>query len=596
MKTFLHSALLFFIAFIYCNSAYAQSPVYAQVSSKKVQVGVPFEYAIVISVSANGYLPPNLKDFDVVSGPNQSMSTQIVNGAVSTNITMSWGLVARKEGKYTIGPAVVTSGNTRYETNPVAIEAVKGAVTQSQGGNETAAAQGAGDHEVFIKAIPAKTKIYVGEQVTITYKLFSRLSVLGMKKYNPPVFDGFWTKRLETPGGVMQQEIVDGVAYQTVELDKYLLNANSDGKKVIKPTDGTFVIRKILANRKPRNIFEQFFGSQQYEDVEAVVKSNAVNIDVMPLPEAGKPADFNGAVGKLNWNVEASRTELKANEAFNLKITISGNGNFPLISAPQLNLPEEFESYNPKVVENNGSKTFDFLIIPRKEGEYVLNNLHFSYFNLETKKYVTLDAPEIKIRVWPGDAGSNEAQVYLPQNQIKETENDIRYIKKGNFQLTKTETEFFNSPTHIALMSGSVLLLLFALVGHKSYVRKNSDIVAVRERKAAGVAKKQLSRAEKLMNQNNKDGFYTEILTAINNYVSFKLNVPVAELSRDRIQAALTSRHVNPEQIVKLLSTIETSEYAKYAPGAVSGDLQQVYSDTVNLITNIEAQLARKNK
>jgi hypothetical protein len=328
--------------------------------------------------------------------------------------------------------------------------------------------------------------------------------------------------------------------------------------------------------------------------VEVTVKCNPVNIEILPLPEEGKPESFNGAVGKLNWSVETSRTSLKANDAFNLKINITGNGNFPLMSAPKLDLPESFETYNPKITENNNSKTFEYLVIPRQEGEFTLKNLNFSYFNLETKRYVTLTSPEVLIKVAAPDPNSTGAQVYQPQNQIKESENDIRYIKKGDFELTKTESEFFNSPMHLGFLSGSVLLLIFGLVARRNYIKNNSDIIAVKERKAAKVAHKQLSQAEKLMQQNKKDEFYTEVLTAINNYISFKLNIPVAELSREKMQEKLMQKNVNPELILKLLKTVETGEYAKYAPGAVSGDLQQVYKDTVSLITGIEGELNKK--
>jgi hypothetical protein len=415
-----------------------------------------------------------------------------------------------------------------------------------------------------------------------------------MKKYDPPTFDGFWAKRIEIPSTAGQQEVIDGVAYVTAEVDKHLLYANSDGKKTLKPAEMTYIVRRMVANKKPRNIFEQFFGGQQYQDVEVTVKCNPVNIDILPLPEEGKPESFNGAVGKLNWSVEASKTSLKANDAFNLKITITGNGNFPLMSAPKLNLPESFETYNPKITESNNSKTFEYLVIPRDEGEYALKDLNFSYFNLETKKYVTLTSPEILIKVSAPDPNSTGAQVYQPQNQIRESENDIRYIKKGDFELTRTDEEFFNSPAHLGFLSGPVLMLILGLVARRNYIKNNSDIIAVKERKAAKVARKQLSQAEKLMNENKKDEFYTEVLTAINNYISFKLNIPVAELSREKMQEKLLQKSVNPELILKLLKTVETGEYAKYAPGAVSGDLQQVYKDTVSLVTGIEGELNKK--
>lgn len=597
MNSILHRYFLVAITMLFSFTSFSQAPVYSQVSSKKVQVGVPFEYAIVITISANNYSPPSFKDFDIISGPNQSSSTQWVNGVVSQQMTLSWGLVAKKEGKYTIGPAVVNGGNQRHETNSIAIEVTKGAVqagTPQNTSEDPKFSNKVSGGDVFIRTSVSKNKCYLGEQVTITQKVYSRHQLVGFQKFNQPTYDGFYAMAQESSSkGQQAVENVDGVNYYTYELFRSVGIANKTGKISLTPIEGDVVVRK-QTNAKPRNIFEQFFGGGGYEDVPVNTKSKPMTVEVLPLPEENKPASFGGAVGQFNYKFEASKTELKANDAFNLKMYITGKGNLKLIDAPKLDLPEGFETYDPKITENGNSKTFDYLIIPRNEGQFTLDHLDFSYFDLTTKKYNTISPAEIKINVLPADPNSSNAQVYTPLNNIKETENDIRYIKKGNFELTKTETEFFNSFGHIALLSGSVLLLFIGLFIRNNYIKNNSDLVLVKERKAAKVAKKQLTNAEKLMLQNNKDGFYTEILTAINHYLSNKLNIPVSDLSREHIQKVLLEKHVDGQFIIKAISTIETSEYAKYAPGAVSGDLKGVYEDTIALITDLEEQLNKK--
>lgn len=593
--------IAFWIAILFSslllNGLRAQSPVYAQVSAKKVQVGVPFEYAIVITVGATNYAPPSFKEFDIVSGPNQSTSVQMSNTGMSTQITLSWGLVPKKEGKFTIGPAIINAGQQRYETNSITIEAVKGN-SQSSASNvpqdDPQYSNKVSGGDVFIKTGASKTKCYVGEQLTITQKVYSRHQIVGFQKYSQPSYDGFYSQAQESSSkGQQTIENVDGVQYYTYELFRSVCIANKTGKIQLSSIQGDVVVRK-QTNARPRNIFEQFFGNGGYEDVPVATKSKPFTIDVMPLPDEGKPEGFSGAVGQFSYKAEASRSELKANDAFNLKLTVSGKGNLKLVDAPKLNLPEGFESYDPKVVENGSSKTFDYLIIPRNEGEFVLKDLDFSYFNLDTKRYVSLPASEIKIKVLPPDPNSTGAQVYTPLNQVKESENDIRYIKKGNFELAKSETEFFNSFIHILLLILPVLALAGALFLRRNHIKNNSNIALVKERKAAKVARKQLVHAEKLMQENKKDEFYTEVLTAINNYLSSKLIMPVSELSRENIQKTLAAKAVSTNYISKVISTIETSEYAKYAPGAVSGDLKTVYSDTVNLITELEEELNKK--
>ena len=591
------SRYILILLFLFVYNLHNAQTVYAQVSSKQVQVGVPFEYAIVINTNPNNYTPPSFKDFDIVSGPSQSQSTQWINGVTSFQITLSWGLVAKKEGKATISSAIVNAGSQRFETNAISLDVTKGAATQQQGtatNDDKAQYNKVSGSDIFIRTGISKSKCMVGEQITIIQKVYSRLPIVGFQKVNPPTYDGFYMQLLEsqTKGQIVPEDL-DGVRYQTYELFRHTCIANKVGKISLASAECDIVVRK-QTNAKPKNIFEQFFGAAGYEDRPVNAKSRTTTIEVVGLPEEGKPLSFSGAVGNYNYKVEASRTELKANDAFNLKMTVSGKGNLKLVDPPKPILPEGFETYDPKIIENANAKTFDYLVIPRSEGDYTLKDLDFSYYNLEAKKYITISPDPITIKVLPPDPNITGAKVFTPQNQVKASDNDIRYIKKGNFELVKTETEFFNSTTHIALIAFPILALLAGLIIRNRHIKNNSNLILVKERKAAKVAKKQLITAEKLMQQNNKDGFYTEILMALNNYVSNKLNIPIANLSQENIQKILTTKKVDEHINKKLITTLQTSEYAKYAPGAVSGDLQTVYKDTIDLITNLEEQLNKK--
>jgi hypothetical protein len=584
-------SVAFMLSALFCFDGNAQK-FYAQVNSKVVQVGQMFECAFIMSASSLSqaeFTAPNFKDFEVASGPNQSSMRQNVNGQVSESLTLSYLLIPKKEGKLVIGAATMSMGGNKLTSTPITVEATKG----TPQANQTAAATNSkpDGSEVFIRTSLSKSKCYLGEQIMISQKVYSRHQIIAFQKFNPPTYESFWSQTLpSTSGNQTSVENLDGVNYYTFEIFRNIASPNKSGKISLIPIEGEVVIRK-QTNAKPRNIFEQFFGASGFEDVAVKVTSRAVTLDVMDLPSEGKPANFNGAVGSFGYKVEASRQSLKANDAFNLKVTISGKGNVKLVDAPKLDLPESFETYEPKMSEGANSRTYDYLIIPRQEGDYQLSNLDFSYFDLDSKKYVTLPSPNITIKVLPPDPNSTGAQVYSPQNNVKETENDIRYIKKGNFSLTRSSTEFFNSSTHILLLITPFVALLLALMFRNNYIKNNSDLVAVKERKAVKVAKKHLVHAEKLMQANNKDQFYTEILTAINNYLSNKLNMPLADVSKEHVSAVLTERKVDSSKIEKLMKTIETSEYAKYAPGAVSGNLKEVYDDTINLIIGIEGDL-----
>ena len=575
---------------VFCFDMSAQK-FYAQVNAKVVQVGQMFECAFIMSASSLSqaeFTAPNFKDFEVASGPNQSSMRQNVNGQVSESLTLAYLLIPKKEGKLVIGAATMNMGGNKLTSTPITIKATKG----TPQANQTAASSGKPDGtEVFIKTILSKSKCYLGEQIMISQKVYSRHQIIAFQKFNPPTYESFWSQTLpSTSGNQTSVENLDGVNYYTFEIFRNIASPNKSGKISLMPIEGEVVIRK-QTNAKPRNIFEQFFGANGFEDIAVKAVSRVVTLDVMELPAEGRPANFNGAVGNFSYKIETSRQSLKANDAFNLKVTISGKGNVKLIDAPKLDLPESFETYEPKMSEGANSRAYDYLIIPRQEGDYELKDLDFSYFNLDSKKYVTIPSPNISIKVLPPDPNSAGAQVYNPQNNVKETENDIRYIKKGNFSMTRSSTEFFNSSTHVLLLTTPFLALILALMFRSNYIKNNSDMVAVKERKAVKVAKKQLVKADKLMQTNSKDEFYTEILTAINNYLSNKLNIPLADVSKENVKNILNARKVSSDKIEKLMNTIETSEYAKYAPGAVSGNLKEVYDNTINLITEIEEDL-----
>jgi BatD DUF11 like domain len=387
-------------------------------------------------------------------------------------------------------------------------------------------------------------------------------------------------------------ENVGGVNYYTLEFTRSLSTASKSGKIQLSSIDFKMAVRR-QSSKAPRNIWEQLMGAG-YEDVPIDVKSKPTMLEVLPLPEAGKPEGFTGGVGVFNTKVEVSRNELKANEAFNLKYTVSGKGNIKLIENPKFEIPQGFESYEPKISENGNSKTFDYLIIPRNEGEYEIKGLNFSYFNLDSKSYVLNNINDIKIKVLPGAPGSEGAQVYTPHSQVKTTENDIRYLKKGNYNLTKSDTEFFNSFWHLLLLAVSPILLVLALLVQKKYISDNSNIVAVRQRKAAGMAKQRLTTAEKMMKAGKKDEFYSEVLLALTNYLSYRLTIPIADLSKERVIEVMSNLNIEHAVQEKVIQTLQSGEYAKYAPGALSGDLLQVYKDTVQLVTEIENQLNKK--
>ena len=600
--------LLLFVAIE--NTAIAQKFT-ASASKTKVAVGETFQLTYSLNANGSNFKMPALNEFDVYSGPNQSTSMSFVNGAMSQSISLSYILSAKKEGKITIQPGSVSVNGAAVQSNSLVIEVVKGSPTtqnqqnpnnpNQQQQNPTAPSSEDVGNNLFVKTTVNKTKVYQGEQITITHKVYTRYQLRGFQDIKFPDYTGFWSQDVPSNNQQIQltNENVDGVVYSVAELKRTYLFPQRSGKLTIEPMKVEVVVRK-QSNRQPRDIFDQFFGGG-YVDANYSVKSKPITIDVIPLPEANKPAGFAGAVGDFSFKAEVNKDKVKANDAINLTVTITGKGNIKLVDPLKVNFPEDFETYDAKTKENisatvngvSGSKTFDYLAIPRHEGDYKISDINFSYFDPEKKQYITLPSPEFKIHVDKGKDGEGGASVFNPRNKedVKVLGNDIRYIKTNNIILRPKENYFFGSTLfYLGLISPFILFLAFIIIRRKR-IEQNKDVVAVKSRKATKMAKKQLLLAEKHLKSNNKESFYVEIFKALYGYVGNKLNIPTANLNKETITDSLRIKGVTEATIQQLMSTLDNCEFAHYAPTTVSGDLKSIYYNTVELITKIENEI-----
>lgn len=585
----------------------------AQVSKNKVAVGEVFQIAFTLNGASGSIAYPNLKDFDIYSGPNQSQSISMVNGNMSQSTTISLFIAAKKEGKFTIGAAVATVGSQKYDTKPIVIEAFTAQNQHQAGANNSGNSQQAtskendknqfstdvSNEDLFVRTYLSKTKCFLGEQITLTQKVYSRVDLRGFQNVKFPPYNGFWSKQEENQRQInLQQENLNGVNYYVAEYNTVYLFPQRAGNITIEPIELDCIVRKAT-KRQPRNVFEQFFGTGGYEDVVVKVKSKAVKVEVKELPIDKKPENFSNAVGSYNYKAQITKDIVKENDAINLKITISGKGNISLLEPLKLNLPESFEVYDPKINESiktnggiSGTKTFDYLIIPREKGEYTLGDLSFTYFDADKKQYVNIPSPDIKLTVIEGD-GTSAHIVSSTKKTIKENENDIRYIKTNNLNLKKQSSDFFGSSFYYIMLALLVSVFTGAIIFYKKHLANNSNIILVKERKAAKLAKKQLVLAEKHLLVNEKEKFFNEIINALHKYLGNKFGLSVVDLSKEKIAELLHQKQVSEQTTQLLISTISTCEYAKYAPSAVTDNLSEVYQNTVELISQIEEQIKK---
>jgi len=577
----------------------------AQTSKTKVATGETFQISFTLNTNGSGFKAPSLNDFEVYSGPNQASNMTYSNGAMSQTLSLSYILAPKKEGKFTIGPAAINTQTGIIRSNSLTIEVYKGSNSNNQNSqnnnqNNTQnvtppTTQDVGDN-LFIKTSINKSKVYLGEEITVTFKLFTRIDVVQLNVTKMPSCDGFFMQE----GKVNNQttENIDGVNYLVAELKKSFMIPLKTGEITIDPLEVECVVRQ-QSKKKARDIFEQFWGS--YENIAVKIKSKPTTIDVIALPEKGKPENFSGAVGNYSMKAQLTKDKIKANESINLIIDISGKGNIKLIDPFKINFPEDFEVYDPKTTEKivagttgiTGSKKFDYLFIPRYQGDYSIDNIGFNYFDPEKKEYIVIPSPTFSIHVDKGEGNAANASVYDPKNKedVKVLGTDIRYIKTNDLELKQKNEFFFGTiKFYSGLATPFVAFIAFILI-RKKKIEEDQDAVSVKSRKANKMAKKRLVIAEKHIKTNDKDNFYIEISKALYGYLSDKLNLPTADLAQENIAQILKEKAVTDTTISQLLETINTCEYAKYAPSAVSGDLNAIYSKTVELITAIDHEL-----
>lgn len=597
---------LYILSFLLLGTTllFAQTKFTASAGRTEVATGEEFQIDFTVNANATDFNPPNFEGFQVLSGPNQSQSMFDNNGVVSVSNSYSYILAATKVGTFIIGPATINAGGKVLRSNPVRLNVVKGHAVQQ---NSQQVQQVPGQQQVsqgnttdlskliFMRAEVDKSRVYQGEQLTVKYKLYSRVGILGRTgEDKAPDLNGFWNQDILPKGPAPQPtvETYKGQRYSVNILKQTILFPEHAGNITIDPYGLSLAVR-VQQQSNSGDIFDQIFGGGT-KDVRCKVSSPPVVIHVMPLPEEGKPAGYSGAVGSFSVESSVDKNELKANESLNYNLKITGTGNLALINAPDINAPADFEKYDPKVTDNitvntsgvSGSREFNYLLIPRHQGDYKFAPPGFSYFNPAIKRYVTLPAKTFAIKVNKGDAQANVTAYNTAANQqdIKTLGKDIRYIKTSSPDMYKDGEGFYGSGGFYLLLLLGPLAFGAALAYRKWQNEQNSDLVKLKSRKANKIANKHLAVAAKQLAAGDNKAFYEAVARGLYGYLSDKLNIPVADLSKENITTELKKRAVDSSTINQLSETIDLCEMARFAP--VKGISEQQVFDKAKLTIN----------
>ncbi len=583
----------------------AQEVVFKASAPSVISTGSQFKIVYTINAKPSSFKNPSFEPFEVLMGPSTSSSTSIsfINGQMTQDISYSYTyyLMANKEGKYTIPPAEIIVNGKSYKSNAIQIEVVKGNAPtsnyQHQQANANQATQSeatVSNEDVFIRIQVNKHTVYQGEQLVASVYIYTRLNVVGFEELKFPNMTGFWSEDLETPNQIqLRQEYINGQLYNVGLLKRVILSPNRSGKLTIDPVVATVIVQQRVQSRR-RSIFDDFFGT--YQNVSKKLVSPPVTINVKPLPE-NKPTPFSGGVGNFTLETNADNTQLKMNEAFTYSIHLNGKGNLKLVDIPRPNFPTDFEVYDPKTTEKitakdgttQGSKTISYIIIPRHHGQYTIPGLTFHYFDLASKSYKTIKTEDIVINVSKDSTISSTAVISeFTKKDISVLGSDIRYIKKDVEPLHPINQYIFSHTIYRLAYPTTFMLLVFLLFIRREQIKQRSNLMAMRNRKASKVASKRLALAKKYLQQNNDNLFYEETTKALWGYLSDKLMIPTAELSKEKAIDVLKSKNINEELIKELFETIEICEFARYAPSTVNQSKQDIYQRASKHIDELE--------
>ena len=566
----------------------AQVEFTAKVSKKKLGINERLRVDFVMNSEGDNFSPPAFTGFTVVGGPSQSVSHSWINGKRSFSKTYTYILSPTKRGRFTIKQAKIVIEDEVYKTIPVAVEVVAAIAKPKDPNDPDYVAQ----ENIHLVAEISNTSPYLNEAITIKYKLYVGPSV-NVSNFNPidnPKFADFWSQNIDIKQFKIEQGTYKGQDYKFVVLRKSVLLPQKTGKLAIEPLTLDVVVN-VPTNRR------DFFGGRQYQSVHQKVAAGNRTINVKPLPEAGKPASFTGAVGEFEFDVTATKTALKSGESLQATVKVSGRGNLKLFELPKLVVPSSLEVYEPEHKENvrtnlagmGGAISDTYTIVPQYKGNYPVSKLEFSYFSPKTASYHTLNSLEHIVEVLTGptntDAVNQSNNTVVANQNVIGKNNQFRSFHTSSNLVSTHITQFFKSTLFWSLLLLPLLVIPGVLLFQKKKELIANDVKGNKIRKADKLAKKFLSEAKK--NLNSKDAFYESLHKSLHNYLKAKLQIETTEFSKEKITAVFEENSIHTDTTVSFVSLIEECDLARFTP--ISSDaMQQDYDKAVRVISEID--------
>ncbi len=562
-------------------------------------------------------------DFQLVWGPQKgsSSSIQIINGKRSSShqTTFTYILIPKATGTFQLPAATALLSGDRISSTQASIQVVSDGASSSQssgqkggkssGGGQTSST-GSGEissNDLFMRLSLSRTEVVIGEPITATLKIYQRANVVGFENAKFPTFNGFWSQETYVPNNIeFKRESLDDKIYNTAVLRTYVLIPQQSGAITIDPAELVCLVNIRTAPSTSNSLFDSFF-QDEYRTIRKRVTTPAVKVKVNPLP-AGQPASFGGGVGNFGISARLTTDNLKTHDAASLIITVSGRGNVALLEEPKVNFPPDFEVYDTKTTENtdksnggtSGSKSFEYPFIPRSHGDFTIDPVEYSYYDVNAGKYVTLRTEPLHVKVAKGKGGDSTPVTTVnsgvERKDVKSLADDIRFIFTGKPGLSGSGSFFVGSVFFWILLALMILGATSVYLAFRKVAAMRADVAGTKNRRATKMAQKRLKLAGEYLDKNLYTAFYEELHKALIGFVSDKLNMDMSEISKDNIASALTEGGVSEEQTKAFTDLLDACEFARYSPDGGNEAMRSHYDAALKVISSIDSGLKTGGK
>lgn len=562
-------------------------------------------------------------DFQLVWGPQKgsSSSIQIINGKRSSShqTTFTYILIPKATGTFQLPAATALLSGDRISSTQASIQVVSDGASSSRssgqnggkssGGGQTSST-GSGEissNDLFMRLSLSRTEVVIGEPITATLKIYQRANVVGFENAKFPTFNGFWSQETYVPNNIeFKRESLDDKIYNTAVLRTYVLIPQQSGTITIDPAELVCLVNIRTAPSTSNSLFDSFF-QDEYRIIRKRVTTPAVKVKVNPLP-AGQPASFGGGVGNFGISARLTTDNLKTHDAASLVITVSGRGNVALLEEPKVNFPPDFEVYDTKTTENtdksnggtSGSKSFEYPFIPRSHGDFTIDPVEYSYYDVNAGKYVTLRTEPLHVKVAKGKGGDSTPVTTVnsgvERKDVKSLADDIRFIFTGKPGLSGSGSFFVGSVFFWILLALMILGATSVYLAFRKVAAMRADVAGTKNRRATKMAQKRLKLAGEYLDKNLYTAFYEELHKALIGFVSDKLNMDMSEISKDNIASALTEGGVSEEQTKAFTDLLDACEFARYSPDGGNEAMRSHYDAALKVISSIDSGLKTGGK